>query len=92
MADAPLPSYPLSTATIPHHHDPHDDNVDDVDMMDDPVPSTPTTRWTKRVQPNTMEYTGGVQIPVTSTLHLVTPQEDVPRGGVWPVFRMMVRG
>jgi hypothetical protein len=30
------------------------------------------------------------ECPIISKLHLVTPEEDVPRG-VWPVFRLMVR-
>jgi hypothetical protein len=29
------------------------------------------------------------ECPITSQLHIVTPNEDVPRG-VWPIFRMMV--
>jgi hypothetical protein len=29
-------------------------------------------------------------MPVTTKLHIVTPQEDTPRG-IWPVFRLMVR-
>lgn len=40
--------------------------------------------------PNELTYTGGATIPVTSDLHIVTPQEDTPRG-VWPIFRIMVR-
>lgn len=42
----------------------------------------------KQVQPNSLEYTGGTKIPITSTLHIVTPEEDTPTG-VWPIFRMM---
>lgn len=38
--------------------------------------------------PNELTYTGGATIPVTSDLHIVTPQEDTPRG-VWPIFRIM---
>ena len=30
------------------------------------------------------------EIPITSELKIVLPEEDVPRG-TWPVFRMMVR-
>ena len=29
------------------------------------------------------------ECPIVSKLHLVTPEDDVPRG-VWPVFRLMV--
>ena len=36
-----------------------------------------------------LSYVGNVQIPITSELNIVLPEEDVP-SGVWPVFRMMV--
>jgi hypothetical protein len=39
--------------------------------------------------PSELTYTGNVTMPITSRLHIVTPQEDTPRG-VWPVFRLMV--
>jgi hypothetical protein len=39
--------------------------------------------------PMTLTFTGGVQIPILSTLHIVKPTEDPPRG-IWPVFRLMV--
>ena len=39
---------------------------------------------------NTLTYTGGAAMPVTTKLHIVTPQEDTPQG-IWPVFRLMVR-
>jgi hypothetical protein len=42
------------------------------------------------VSTNTLTYTGGASMPVTSKLHIVTPQDDTPRG-IWPVFRLMVR-
>jgi hypothetical protein len=38
----------------------------------------------------TLTFTGGATIPVTTTLKIVTPEEDSPRG-IWPVFRLMVR-
>lgn len=38
--------------------------------------------------PADLMYTGGHKIPVTTKLHIVTPEEDVPRG-IWPVFRLM---
>jgi hypothetical protein len=41
------------------------------------------------VSPNALTYTGDVAMPVTSNLHIVTPEEDTPRG-IWPVFRLMV--
>ena len=36
-----------------------------------------------------LSYVGNVQIPITSKLEVVLPEEDVPNG-IWPVFRMMV--
>jgi hypothetical protein len=42
------------------------------------------------VSANTLTYTGGASMPVTTKLHIVTPQEDTPQG-IWPVFRLMVR-
>ena len=41
------------------------------------------------VSPSELVFTGDTVIPVTSRLHIVTPEEDTPRG-VWPIFRMMV--
>lgn len=41
--------------------------------------------------PRSLTYTGGFTIPITSKLHIVTPQEDTPRG-IWPVYRLMVCG
>lgn len=41
-------------------------------------------------QPQTLTYVEGATMPITSRLHLVTPDEDIPRG-IWPVFRLMVR-
>lgn len=41
------------------------------------------------VSPSELEFTGNHIIPITSTLHIVTPDEDTPRG-TWPVFRLMV--
>ena len=43
----------------------------------------------KKPSPSELTYTGGATMPVTSDLHIVTPQEDVPRG-IWPVYRIMV--
>jgi hypothetical protein len=40
--------------------------------------------------PKELRYTGDAVIPITSILHIVKPQDDVPRG-IWPVFRLMVR-
>jgi len=38
--------------------------------------------------PEDLCYFGKSRIPITSDLHLVTPEEDTP-AGIWPVFRMM---
>jgi hypothetical protein len=40
--------------------------------------------------PSELTYTGGVTIPITSFLHVITPEEDTP-SGTWPIFRLMVR-
>ena len=39
--------------------------------------------------PSELSFTSDTLIPVTSYLHIVTPEEDTP-GGVWPIFRIMV--
>ena len=39
--------------------------------------------------PFELSFTGNTTIPVTSRLHIVTPEEDTPKG-VWPIFRIMV--
>jgi hypothetical protein len=39
--------------------------------------------------PSTITYTGGHVMPITTRLHIVTPDEDTPRG-TWPLFRLMV--
>jgi hypothetical protein len=41
------------------------------------------------LSPSELTFTGDMSIPVTSKLHIVTPEEDTPRG-VWPIFRIMV--
>jgi hypothetical protein len=43
----------------------------------------------QKESPKSLRYTGDAVIPITSVLHIVKPQEDVPRG-IWPVFRLMV--
>jgi hypothetical protein len=40
--------------------------------------------------PTTLAYPGGAPMPIVSRLHIVPPEEDVPRG-IWPAFRLMVR-
>lgn len=39
--------------------------------------------------PASMTYTGNTEIPITSKLHIIGPEEDTPRG-IWPVYRLMV--
>ena len=41
-----------------------------------------------RSSPSELIFTGNTSIPVTSVLHIVTPEEDTPQG-IWPVFRIM---
>lgn len=41
------------------------------------------------ISPNHLSYAGETEIPITSKLHIVKPNEDTPRG-IWPVFRLMV--
>ena len=50
----------------------------------EPVASTPS-----RTCPPSLTYTGGVTMPITSQLKIVSPGEDPPRG-IWPVYRLMV--
>lgn len=38
--------------------------------------------------PTELKFTSDALIPVTSRLHIVTPEEGTPRG-VWPIFRIM---
>ena len=51
-----------------------------------PLPREPVSR----LSPMTLDYTDGDHvIPITSKLHITTPQEDRP-SGIWPAFRLMV--
>jgi hypothetical protein len=54
------------------------------------IPEVDLTDPFQAVSPSTLRYTGDAVMPITSKLHIVTPQEDTPRG-VWPIFRLMVR-
>ncbi len=69
-------------AKLPAHHHP---NVNDC--------STIGEKWKSEkeiaISPSELIYTGNATMPVTSDLHIVTPEEDTPRG-IWPVFRMLV--
>jgi 2-oxoisovalerate dehydrogenase E1 component alpha subunit len=42
----------------------------------------------KEALPDHISYVGSAKMPITSSLKIVTPEDDTPRG-VWPVFRMM---
>ena len=42
------------------------------------------------VSPTHLMYTGGTSMPLTSRLKIVEPGHNVPSGGIWPVFRIMV--
>lgn len=44
----------------------------------------------KKALPDHISYVGNARMPITSSLKIVTPDDDTPQG-VWPVFRMMVR-
>lgn len=48
------------------------------------------TSSSQHESPSFLSYVSGVEMPITSTLHITTPGEDVP-SGTWPVFRIMVR-
>jgi hypothetical protein len=47
------------------------------------------TQTAEALSPSKLRYTGDAVIPITSVLHIVKPQEDIPRG-IWPVFRLLV--
>lgn len=49
--------------------------------------NTSNNTWSSPLE---LLYTGNHKVPITSKLHIVTPQQDTPRG-IWPVFRIMVR-
>lgn len=50
---------------------------------------TKLTPPVKEAMPTHISYVGNSEMPITSSLKIVTPQDDTPRG-IWPVFRMMV--
>jgi len=43
----------------------------------------------RSTSPSEITYTGNIEMPITSQLHLVKPGEPSPVG-TWPVFRLMV--
>jgi 2-oxoisovalerate dehydrogenase E1 component alpha subunit len=47
--------------------------------------NTSNNTWSSPLE---LLYTGNHKVPITSKLHIVTPQQDTPRG-IWPVFRIM---
>jgi hypothetical protein len=61
-----------------------------VEVTDNDTDNSDESSHSYYASTNTLTYTGGASMPVTSKLHIVTPQEDIPRG-IWPVFRLMVR-
>jgi hypothetical protein len=82
-----LPFVPSSSYYQPISHRRIDQQsiLDDNNVLQDlvEIPS-PATR-----EPTTLSYDGLHVMPITSKLHIVKPDEDIPRG-VWPVFRLMV--
>jgi len=44
--------------------------------------------YTGDASPSVLSYVSGVEMPITTTLHITTPHEDMP-SGTWPVFRLM---
>ena len=44
----------------------------------------------KEDMPDHISYAGNEKMPITSSLKIIGPNDDTPRG-IWPVFRMMVR-
>jgi len=61
-------------------------NVALVDQSPNPRYETATN---DEKSPSELIYTGEAVIPITSFLHIVTPEEDSPRG-IWPIFRLLV--
>ena len=45
--------------------------------------------YTGDASPSVLSYVSGVEMPITTTLRITTPHEDMP-SGTWPVFRLMV--
>lgn len=41
-------------------------------------------------KPDHISYVGNEKMPITSSLKIIGPNDDTPRG-TWPVFRIMVR-
>ena len=70
--------------------------VPQMTFHDPTLHETPTTgeesksHIERMVSPSALTYTGNHTMPVTSHLHIVTPEEDTP-SGAWPIFRIMVR-
>ena len=55
-----------------------------------PAPRVDALHHKEEHVPSHFSYAGNSSLPITSKLKIVGPEEDVP-GGIWPVFRMMVR-
>ena len=76
----------LILQTNPNNHPRKEDSKAAESLEESSTTSSPLMR----TSPLSLTYTGGVTMPVTTQLKIVTPEEDAPRG-VWPVYRLMVR-
>lgn len=61
----------------------------DLNTNETTMKTEPEEMVSAHVSPSELFFTGDTPFPVTSHLHIVTPEEDTPRG-VWPIFRIMV--
>jgi hypothetical protein len=81
-----------SSSAVHQHNKAADDRVAAVavkqEQMEEQV-SKNNDCSAKTSSPSELTYTGNVTMPITTHLHIVTPEEDPPRG-IWPVFRLMV--
>jgi TPP-dependent pyruvate/acetoin dehydrogenase alpha subunit len=75
----------LSSNVSPIYNDDIDSN-DDVDATSALVSNNGIS--SPRSSPSELIFTGNTSIPVTSVLHIITPEEDTPQG-IWPIFRIM---
>jgi len=65
-------------------------NKQTASLHDSTLPSSLETTNTSRSQEAMLSYMKEASIPITSRLHIVRPDGEVPRG-TWPAFRIMVR-
>lgn len=87
MIQQGIPVMPTTdTASGTRSHSIEDVNNDaDADAYAEPFQIEPGTGSS----PSELTYTGNATIPITTQLHIVTPDEDTP-SGIWPIFRLMV--